>query len=187
MLFDYNTFSSSFHLGGWTLFSKWTTMDGNYTIPEISTNYDDIGNNKSLLNISVIKQLQVITQFKQLRFECFKPSVNRQLDIATIDNAKGYEVVNFFLFQNTTPPIACLTYKSLPNDNSKLGSTCSLWYYKTWARRGKNATPRQLYELPFYRYVSHYFMVGSPHFGSRWNCDDYSNTNKLGEWKYYFR
>ena len=162
-------------------------MDGNYTIPEISTNYENIGNNKSLLHISVLKQLHVITQFKQLRFECYKPAVNRQIDIATLDNAKGLEVVNFFLFQNTTPPIACLTYKSLPNDNSNLGSTCSLWRFKTWARKGINAIPRQLYQLPFFRYANYYFMVGNPRYGSRWDCDDFLNKNKLGEWKYYFR
>ena len=162
-------------------------MDGNYTIPDTSIHFENIGNNKSLLDISVIKQLQVITQFKQLRFECYKPSHNRKVDIATLDNAKGHAVVNFFLFQNATPPLACGSYKTLPNDNSKLGAVCSSWYGQTWARTGTQATSQQLYELPFFVSGKHSFMVGNNKHGKIWRCDDFAGTNGPAEWKYYFR
>ena len=165
------------------MLSKLSTMDGNYTIPDVSKKFENIANNKILLDISAIKQLQVITQFKQLRFECFKPSVNRRVDIATLDNAKGHAVINFFLFQNTTPPLACGTYKTLPNDNSKLGAVCSLWYGKTWAKSGKQATSKQMYEWPFFVSGKNYFLIGNNGKEQRWRCDDYSFEKEPGEWK----
>ena len=156
-------------------------------MPDISTNYENIGNNNSLLDISVIKELQVITQFKQLRFECYKLYYDSKIDIATLDNAKGHAVVNFFLFQNVTAPLACGSYKTLPNDNSKLGAVCSSWYGQTWASTGQQATSQQLYELPFFVSGKNYFMVGNSKYGQRWRCDDYSTAKEQGEWKYYFR
>ena len=155
------------------MFSSWSALDGIYTIPNVSTNYENIGHNKSLLDISVIKQLQEITQFKLLRFECYKPSHNRKVDIATLDNAKGHGVVNFYLFQNTTAPLACGTYKTLPNDNSKLGAACSSWAGKTWASKGRKATSIQLYELEFFINSQSYFRVANKKYGHRWRCDDF--------------
>ena len=163
-------------------------MDGDYTIPDVSTNLENIGKSKSLLDISAIKQLQVITQFKQLRFECYNRHYNKKIDIATLDNTKGHAVVNFFLFQNVTAPLACGTYKTLPNDNSKLGAVCSSWYGQTWAYAGRPATSKQLYELPFFIDGNNYFMVGNKKHGSKiWQCDGYARINRPGEWKYYFR
>ena len=51
------------------------------------------------MDVSTIKQLQKITHFKQLRFECYKPSVGRRINIATKENAEGLAVLHFFCFE----------------------------------------------------------------------------------------
>ena len=164
-------------------------MDNNFTNVDdvVSTNYNNIGNEKVLLDIPTVQQLQIITQFKQLRFECYKPSIGRRIDIATKDNAKGLAVLHYFLFHNISKAGACGSYKRLPNDNSLSTTDCLSWYEKLWGHTGDDYS-RQMYEQLFFTWGYYHFMLGSEnHAGNRWECDDYTNADKRGEWKYYFR
>ena len=152
----------------------------------ISTNYNNIGNDKVLLDVSTVKQLQIITNFKQLRFECYKPSIGRRIDIATKVNAEGLAVLHLFLFRNISNPQACQSYKRLPNDNSLLTADCISWSEGKWGGSFGIST-LTMYELPFYKGYAYHFMLGSSRFIDRWECDDYASTDKRGEWNYYFR
>ena len=150
----------------------------------ISTNYNEIGNDKVLLDISTLKQLQIITHFKQLRFECYKKSHGRRIDIVTNDNADGLAVLDYFVFENISEPLACNTFKRLPSDNSYTTSRCASWSYGKWGHT-LNPSSRQLYATTFFIPGTSHFMLASNKFGVRWECDDYSNSE--GEWKFYFK
>ena len=130
----------------------------------ISTNYNNIGNDKNLLDVSTIKQLQINTQFNELRFECYKPSVGRRINIATKDNAEGHAVINLLIFQNISEAQACNSYKRMQNDNSLLTANCSMWGVDgKWGVQV--LTTKQLYEAPFYWYDR--YMLGSTTYNSQ--------------------
>lgn len=68
--------------------------------------------------------------FHQIRFRCYKKSVDRVVDIMTKNNTAGQQVVRYFTddqYAETKFPVACGSFDRLPQDTSVLAQNCSKW------------------------------------------------------------
>ncbi|TNF38082.1 MAG: hypothetical protein EP329_01465 [Deltaproteobacteria bacterium] len=139
--------------------------------------------------------------FTTMRFECFKPVVGRQVDLATSTAA----VITYLTGGSSTMPVAPGTVTALPADASIMsgatsgvanggpssGATFSgpaAWGYDGtnfytghWSHVGIAADDRFSYAPFFIGYTAHFH-----HAGVRTECDDYDATGATGHEGYWY-
>lgn len=124
--------------------------------------------------------------FHQLRFNCFKQTSNRTIDIATRKNGLGINVVNYFTNTNSFPR-ACKSFYPLSEDNSKLASgDCSKWgkdghTFGRWSDVTVGRKNRLVERVAFIP-NEHYWNVPTLDVirrVERWECDDFSTKTEF--------
>ena len=65
--------------------------------------------------------------FDQLRFYCHKKDPGSVFHITTKKNPLGEAVVKYFIGLTNTPPQACDSFSTFPDDNSTMSRNCADW------------------------------------------------------------
>ncbi|XP_057308781.1 uncharacterized protein LOC130647075 isoform X1 [Hydractinia symbiolongicarpus] len=179
-------------LGGWTRIGK-AVQDG--SLPDKSFIGSEISGgiaslrktNQFLLTPSGFKELRDIISFTQLRVYCHKPSHGRTIHIVTVNNYRGYDVLDYLSGLTDTQPASCGSYIRVNNDKSILASTCGMWGETgLWGSLDSDQLIR-LYDHFFYiSYKAHINLKG----GGRLECDDfygYPGFSTTGVWQFFVR
>lgn len=170
----------------------------NYVIPssgsmpslDVIYSYADIGrygNQRMVISSGALRELQAMTSFTQLRWQCRKSSVGRTIDVMTSKNALGYATVNYFKSTYSPRPDICGSYYSGPDDTSLTSQRkCSDWcYIGKWSHSGWEDKYYKVYDHPFYVAYNYHFIIRP---GPRLECDDYNGGVSPGDfWKIYVR
>ena len=148
-----------------------------------------------LLNNFMLEEIRKLTNYTQLRFNCYKKAVGRQIDIATERDSRGSDVVNFF--KSTTAhgtasnyPSACRSFYRLPRDTSLISRKCNLWgtgESGNWAIETVNHMHLlPLYNRTFFVPYKYHFIVYTD--AKSRECDDYgTNFTSDDFWRIYVR
>ncbi|XP_020907076.1 uncharacterized protein LOC110245157 isoform X3 [Exaiptasia diaphana] len=185
--------------GGWTLIrrAKLSTTNPNQ-LGKIDTkdykaisNYADIRQN---VLVPAIQNLRTIMGFHQLRYRCYKKSIDRTLHIMTTNNSAGHKVLDHYLVKATWPT-ACNSFERLPDDTSVLSRNCQKWGYydgkmevNRWGR-SSNGGDWRIYNNAIIWENKHYLLF---HSGGAYYCDDFKDALygalSIGDiWELYVR
>ena len=100
----------------------------------VEASYRGVGschNNKTFLTKSAMNELWTHLSFTQLRFHCSKQQ-GRTFHVTTVANSTGEAVVQYFSGQTDDRPVACGSFFSMENDNSRLAGACCKWQNRKW-------------------------------------------------------
>ncbi|KAK3740602.1 hypothetical protein QZH41_009720, partial [Actinostola sp. cb2023] len=117
--------------GGWMVIKnitlETTNVLSNVTVlTETYRGLQDLGRYQ-WLDTSALKAMKKDLGFNQIRFYCHKASVGRIFHVMTTLNAKGYDVIRYFLESPNPIVTPCQSFNALPDDNSTLARNCEQW------------------------------------------------------------
>ncbi|KAL9973081.1 hypothetical protein ACROYT_G019491 [Oculina patagonica] len=120
--------------GGWTLVRRVKLTDGSVISNEQTTQVTDYreqltnyGSNYHVLKMNGLLDLRTDMGFEQMRFYCHKKNPGKVFHVATKKNPLGEAVLQYFTGITTTPPQACDSFSTFPDDNSTLSRKCAEW------------------------------------------------------------
>ncbi|XP_031567526.1 uncharacterized protein LOC116302384 isoform X2 [Actinia tenebrosa] len=182
--------------GGWTLVKKTVlTSKTPNTLIVLSTNWRSISqydDPKLVIQPAALKELRNRLGFNQMRWFCYKKSVNRKVHIMTKATASGESVIRYFSESPPVPAKACISFQLLPDDTSELARNCDGWggpdNFDEWGRRDRSGETRVQYDVIRWQKngisVNHFSM-----YPGQYLCDDgaLSITSVNDTWAYYVR
>ena len=80
-----------------------------------------------VLTMNGLLGLRTNMGFEQMRFYCHKKIPGKVFHVATNKNPLGEAVLQYFTGNTTTPPQACDSFSTFPDDNSTLSRKCAEW------------------------------------------------------------
>jgi len=171
--------------GGWLLTSN-VVIHSPDNLPSLnlSTSFRNIANysnNITILSATALRQLYQLISFTQIRFHCYKLSVNRTLNLITIKK----EVVDYFTAVTDVRPAACGSFQRGAGDSSLLAGDCSNWGYEEgyWGNNFRKNEWR-IHDHSLYVAVKYHWITKNP----RFSCDcDYEAVSADDFWKIYVR
>jgi len=136
------------------------------------------------------RDLRAAMGFEQMRFYCHKKIPGKVFHVTTKTNSLGEAVIQFFTGKTTTPPQACDSFSTFPDDNSTLSRKCAEWgafrYPDSWGRNSTTAL-NMCHRLVVWRVINENIyavaMCNNDYF-----CEDTVKQGSPGdEWKVYVR
>lgn len=180
--------------GGWLLVSN-VVIDESSSSPQLSleTTYRGISNynnNKTFLTTSAMHELRTHLAFTQLRFYCSKRQGPHTFHVITVTDSIGKAVVEYFSGQTDVQPVACGSFVTMENDNSRLAGQCHLWGKENGVLRvgkwGHGEDQDRLFRYAIFNHANYYWLFLPD--GSKVRCDDLSNAVSSGDfWKVFVR
>lgn len=187
----------SFLSGGWTLIRRVLLTDGSipskdqqisvYDYREQLMNYDS---NDHVFVMTGFLSLRTNMGFEQMRFYCHKKIPGTVFHVATNKNPLGEAVLQYFTGITTTPPQACGSFSTFPDDNSTLSRKCAEWgrtsYNNIWGLNSTYPTHMSKRLCVWYPIGGNARMVAMC--GNDYFCEDKIRQGSPGdEWKVYVR
>ena len=170
------------HIGGWTMIANITTtrkVEVSEAVSSHINELDHVRTGKYLLSSTALHHLHGKIGFKQFRIYCHKPSSRITIHIMSNIGSNGAAVIKYMTLQTDERPTSCNSYTALPDDNSRLGRHCNIWYENKWF-----FTSSRLYERSYFIGDLRSNNVNPLIFHE---CGDKLPSNKAGEWLYYVR
>lgn len=135
-------------------------------------------------------ELRTHLAFTQLRFYCSKLQGTRTFHVTTVTDSIGQAVVEYFSGQTNVQPIACGSFVTMENDNSRLAGQCHLWGKENGVLRvgkwGHGEDQDRLIRFTIFNHANYYWLFLPD--GSKVRCDDLSDAVSSGDfWKVFVR
>ena len=126
----------------------------------------------------------------QLRFYCKSADAYSTIDIATENNMKGRQVVDWFLGKGSLddPDDICGSYYTLPDDNSKMAADCKDMRWNMAKQADYLVNAPIWYKPTKHKHVFYFARNANP--GWHWYaCDDYGEEPEKagGRWMAFIR
>ena len=200
LIIHFNALVSFLRSGGWTLVRRVKLTDGSFPsknqqvkVLHYREQLQNYNSNDHVLSMNGFMDLRADMNFEQMRFYCHKKIPGKVFHVATKTNSLGEAVIQYFTGETTTPPQACDSFSTFPDDNSTLSLKCAEWgipqLRDIWGVN--NSFPLSMsYRLVMWMPTSQepyvVAMANSDYF-----CEDSEDSKKQGspgdEWKVYVR
>lgn len=120
--------------GGWTLVRRVNLTDGSFPsknqqvkVLDYREQLQNYNSNDHVLSMNGFMDLRADMNFEQMRFYCHKKIPGKVFHVATKTNSLGEAVIQYLTGETTTPPQACDSFSTFPDDNSTLSLKCTEW------------------------------------------------------------
>ena len=191
-------FVSFFRSGGWTLVRRVQLTNGSLPskgqqveVKDYREQLQNYNSNDHVLNMNGFRDLRAVMGFEQMRFYCHKKIPGKVFHVATKPNSLGEAAMQYFTGNTTTPPQACDSFSTFPDDNSTLSLKCKEWgahgNRDSWGRN-RTIQLNMCNRLVLWRVPAenNYFIVAMCN--NDYFCEDDKKEGYTGdEWKVYVR
>ena len=169
------------------------TRSSHYNQPSVVASYrgiSDYHSNKMVIATNAMKELYGDLNFQQIRFHCWKHSVNRTFHVVTAVNSSGKAVVQYFSGLTDVLPDSYGSYVRMEDDDSKLARRCNEWNGKpsgewSYDDGARNNVVGRLYRHAAWIPFKHHWELWTY---NRIECDDYRTSLSSGDfWKVFVR
>ena len=134
LIIHFNALVSFLRSGGWTLVRRVKLTNGSFpsknqqvTVFDYREQLQNYNSNDHVLSMRGFMDLRADMNFEQMRFYCHKKIPGKVFHVATKTNSLGEAVIQYFTGETTTPPQACDSFSTFPDDNSTLSLQCTEW------------------------------------------------------------
>ena len=134
LIIHFNALVSFLRSGGWTLVRRVKLTDGSFPsknqqvkVLDYREQLQNYNSNDHVLSMSGFMDLRADMNFEQMRFYCHKKIPGKVFHVATKTNSLGEAVIQYLTGETTTPPQACDSFSTFPDDNSTLSLQCTEW------------------------------------------------------------
>ena len=188
---------SFFRSGGWTLVTRVQLTDGSLPSKEQQVpiwqyreQLQNYNSNNHVLTMKGFMNLRADLGFEQMRFYCHKKIPGKVFHVTTKTNPLGEAVIQYFTGNTTTPPRACDSFSTFPDDNSTLSRKCAEWgatkYSNSWGRN-KTTILNMCHRLVVWKETPENIYVVAM-CNNDYFCEDTAKQGSPGdEWKVYVR